>query len=219
MTSKRLNMVMSGLLAFCVVAFIAMCSIGLSILGHKSQQVVGLKLQSRVADDRLSSLAQAKIEVEKYSYFKEVAKTVIPGDKDQAQAVLDIFQLASQSGIAIANISFPASNLGVGAALAPATTGASAVSANSKSLLSQAKPVVGIGGLYSVELTITPATGNDVPVASKATYPKLLDFLDRIERNRRTAQISQINVQPIANNGAPTDFIGFSLVINIFIKP
>lgn len=217
-TSKRLNLIMLGLLGFCVLVFIAIYSIGLSNLGNKSQQVVGLKLQSRVTDDRLSSLAQAKKEVEKYSYFKAVAKTVIPSDKDQAQAVLDIFQLASQSGIAIANITFPASNLGT-SSIAPTATGASALSASSKSLLSQAKAVEGINGLYSVELTITPATGKDVPVDSQATYPKLLDFLDRVERNRRTAQVSQISVQPIAVNGAPTNFINFSLVINIFIKP
>jgi len=193
-------------------AFIAAAFIGLSFLSSKSQALVDLKLQSRTADDQLSSLATAKKQLQKYSYFNNVAATVIPNDKDQAQAVLDIFQMANDSGIALQNIEFPSSSLGAKSGTA------SPASPTGGSNLSQAKRVTGIAGLYSLQLTITPQTpqqGAQVSSSSATTYPKFLDFLSRIERDRRTAQITQVNIEPQA--GGP--YLNFTLVINIFIKP
>lgn len=213
MDSKRLRLILLGLLGGSAVLFMAICVIGLSTLSAKSQKMVDLKLQSKVLDDQISSLAQAKKQVQNYTYIKSVAAEVIPDDKNQAQAVLEIFQIASESGIAIQSISFPSSTLG-------AVTSASAASASSASIISQAKPVVGIKGLYSIQLTITPETGPQVPDAQQLTYAKMLDFFDRIERNQRTAQITQVNVQPQGGaNGTSASAITFSITVNIFIKP
>ncbi len=209
MSAQRLRLVLSGLLGLSVLAFIVIAYLGSTQLSHKSQKLVDLKLQSKVADDQLASLAKAKKEVQKYAYFNAIAKSVIPSDKDQARAVLDIFQLANESGIAIASITFPASTLGVSATQNSATT------ATPQNVISQAKPVEGISGLYGIELTITPQSGPAVPAEQQVTYPKLLDFLSRIEHNRRTAQITQVNIQPASGN----NFINFTLTTNIFIKP
>lgn len=220
MSSKRLRTVLIGLVGFCVIIFIAICVLGLSMLKTKSASVAKLKLDSRVADDQLANLARAKGEVAQYSYFKEVAKTVIPTDKDQAQAILDIFQLANESGISIQSIGFPASTLGLGSTsttVGGAST--SAVGVSTSSVRSQAKPVTGIPGLYSVELTISPESGAQVPPDKLPTYPKLLDFLSRIEHDRRTAQITQVNIQPLGTDNVSSPYINFSLTINIFIKP
>lgn len=213
MDSKRLRLILLGLLGGSAVLFVAICVIGLSVLSTKSQKMVSLKLQSKVLDDQISSLTQAKKQVQNYSYIKSVAAEVIPNDKDQAQAVLEIFQIASESGIAIQSISFPSSTLG-------AVTSASAASASSASIISQAKPVSGIKGLYSIQLTITPETGPQVPAAQRLTYAKMLDFFGRIEHNQRTAQITQVNVQPQGGtSGNSASSITFSMTVNIFIKP
>ena len=219
-----------GLLAFAVLAvavfvFFAVDYIGLSQLSAKSQQLVDLKLQNNTANDQLSSLAAAKKQILKYSYFNDVVKTVLPNDKDQAQAVLDISQMAKDSGIALQNIQFPTSNLGGASPAAPASGSSSSSNttapstpatgtAGANTALTQAKKVTGIPGLYSLQLTITPQTGATVPAAQVSTYPKLLDFLNRIEHDRRTAQITQVNVSP-----QPDGSLSFTLVINIFIKP
>jgi hypothetical protein len=169
-----------------------------------------------------ANLSKAKKDVDKYKYFNQVAVTVIPNDKNQAQAVSDIFQIASQSGLLLENVTFPSSTLGLKLAIPPtstSTTPQSTVSSDKQKLLSQAKPVAGIAGLYSIELTITPQTGSAVPNNLQVTYPKLLDFLNRIERNRRTAQITQVSIQPLGNTTSPSQFINFTLSINIFIKP
>ena len=221
---KRLNgITMYIVLAISVVVFIAVAYQGLSKLSAKSQQLVDLKLESRKVDSQQTNLAAAKKQLLKYSYFNDVVKQVLPNDKDQAQAVLDINQMAKDSGISLQNITFPASNLGVRGSSSSASTstpGTSSTSSSSststvKSTLSQAKSVPGISGLYSLQLTITPQTGNQVSSDQATTYPKFLDFLNRIEHDRRTAQISQIEIQPQANS----PYMGFTLTLNIFIKP
>lgn len=214
--SKTLRLALIGCLALLSLGFFATAFLGLSELSKKSQSLVQLKSESQSTDTRLNNLEQAKKEVAKYSYFKDVAKTVIPSEKNQAETVLEIYQIAQQSGIAIQSITFPASTLGqaAGVPAAGAKTDATSAAAT-QTALTQAKPVPGIPGLYSLELTITPAAGKDVPAAQQVTFPKMLDFLKRIENNRHTAQITQVGIQPASDNQT----LSFTLTINIFIKP
>jgi len=205
MNSKRFRLVLTGVFALCVIAFAGACFMGLSLLSQKSAEMVDLKLKNKTAEAQLANLTISKKDIEKYSYFKSVASSVIPNDKDQAQAVLEIDQLAQAAGLGIQSITFPSSSLG-GKAGAAVTTGP-------KSALSQAVPVTGIAGLYSLQLTVTPLSGTNVPADQQVTYSKMLDFLSRIENNRRTAQISQVIIEP--SNG----LLNFSLDLNIFIKP
>ncbi|HSX17849.1 MAG TPA: hypothetical protein VLE51_00630 [Candidatus Saccharimonadales bacterium] len=208
-TPKKLRFVLLSLLGLVIIIFLATASLGLGILSNKSKQLVDVKLQSRTVDAQLTSLELAKKQVDKYAYFDSVAKTVLPTDKDQAQAVLDIQQQANQSGIAIGSITFPASNLG-----ATSSTTLATGSGSTSAAISQAKPVQGISGLYSLELTISPQTGPGVPASQTVTYPKLLDFLNRIEKDRRTAQITEVHIEPQADQT-----LTVSLGINIFIRP
>lgn len=218
MKARYHSLMMFAFVALSVLVFLGTAYAGRAKISEKSHQLVDLKLQSKTADDQLTSLAAAKKQLQKYSYFNDVVKTVLPNDKDQAQAVLDIFQMAAASGIALQNIQFPTSTLGgratAPATTTPATTTSPTASSTANSSLTQAKPVSGIPGLYSLQLTITPQTGAQVPAASVTTYPKFLDFLNRIERDRRTAQITDVTVSPQTDGS-----LNFTLVINIFLKP
>jgi hypothetical protein len=213
--SKTLRLALIGGLALLTIGFFATALLGLSALSKKSQSLISLKSQSQNTETRLNNLEQAKKEVAKYSYFKDVAKTVIPSEKNQAETVLEIYQMAQQSGIAIQSITFPASTLGQSSGTPVTGAKTDATSASTTTTLTQAKPVPGISGLYSLELTITPAAGKDVPAAQQVTFPKMLDFLKRIENNRHTAQITQVGITPATDNQT----LSFTLTINIFIKP
>lgn len=209
MTAAKLRNILLVALGGCAVVFILAATFGLSVLGTQSKKMTELKLQNKILDLQLTNLAQSKKDVQQYAYFKDIAKTVIPADKDQAQTVLEIFKIAEQAGISLQSVTFPSSTLG-------ARTPTSASSAPTKTLISQAQPVSGIAGLYSIELTITPQSGPQVPADKQVTYPKMLDFLRRVEDNRRTAQITQVNIQPVGTSGVA---VNFSLNINMFIKP
>jgi len=212
MNVQRLRLILLGLIGLEIVVFVGVCVLGLSKLSGQSQKMVNLKLQSSALDYQLTSLGEAKKQLQQYSYIKNVVAEVIPNDKDQAQAVLEINQIAQQAGITIGSISFPASTLG--------SSGADAATASSTSLISQAQPVSGAKGLYSVQLNITPQSGSQVPASQQVTYSKMLDFLNRIEDNQRTAQITQVTVEPQGGStGNAVSSITFTLSINIFIKP
>lgn len=216
MSHNRSRLIMLGVLLAMGLIFFIVTYVGLSLLAAKGQRLIELKQDTKVADAQLSSLAASKKQVEQYSYFNDIAKTVLPSDKDQAQAVIDIFSLAEQAGISIASVTFPASSLG---AKTPASGSSNdATQATAKSAISQAKPVEGITGLYALELTISPASGTSVPVTKRVTYSKFLDFLNRIENNRRTAQITKVSIQPEDSVSGTSQFINFTLSINIFIK-
>lgn len=220
LNSKTMRLILLGSVALSVIAFLAVLSLGSSVLSSKSAKAVDLKLQSQKAEAQLTNLEKAKKLVEKYSYFKEVAKTVIPTEKNQAVAVVGIGRMADASGLAIQSITFPASTLGL-TTLNTGTAAQDATSASSSTTaISQAKPVSGIPGLYSLELTITPQSGNNVPPAKLPTFDKMIGFLNKIEKNRHTAQIASLVITPPSlNSTATTKGFGFILTINIFIKP
>src|SRR3990167_2056559 len=211
-SARQLRFLLLGLLGVGVIVFMAIAVLGLNALSKKSSQLVDLKLKSKTLDAQLTSLALAKKQVEQYSYFNDVAKTVLPADKDQAKAVLTIFKLAKESGISIASVTFPTSSLG-------GNTSTSSATGSSSTAISQAKPVEGINGLYSLQLTIAPETGESVPDNKIATFAKVIDFLNRIERDRRSEEITQVIIQPVQDNSGPLDEISFTLIINIFMRP
>lgn len=213
--SKHLRLILLGALGISIVAFVSIVFLGLSTLDSKSRQMTELKVKSQTAEAQLANLEQAKKQVEKYSYFKEVAKSVIPNDKNQAEAILEINRIASLSGISLQSITFPASTLGLTTSLPQDATS----SAASRTAISQAKPVSGIPGLYSLELTVTPEANSTAPADKQLSYAKMLDFLSRIENNRHTAQIAQVNITPEGAGTTAGKGFGFSLIINIFIKP
>jgi hypothetical protein len=213
--NRKLSWVLLASLGASVLIFLAVMSVGLSKLSAESKHMVDLKVKSQIADTQLSNLEQTKKDVEKYSFFKDVAKTVIPNDKNQAESVLEINQMANEAGIAIQSITFPASTLGLGLATTATSQQDATSSASASTAISQAKPVTGIPGLYSLQLTITPQSDKDAPPDKQITYAKMLDFLNRIENNRHTAQIAQVSIQPASNNQS----LSFSLIVNIFIKP
>lgn len=209
-TAKKLRLILIGLLALLAVIFGVTALTGLGKLSDQSQKLVASKLESKKADAQLSALGIAKQQVEKYSYFNDVAKTVIPNDKDQAQAVLDIYQIAKEAGINISGITFPVSTLG----------GTSSVSATSKkattTAISQAQPVPGIKGLYSLELTIDHLISSVESTDGQASYPKFIELLSKLERNRRTSQITNVNIAPPSPN---SKYFSFNLTVKIFMRP
>lgn len=177
------------------------------VLTNRSKDVVKLKLESKKLEEQQSAYRLAKADVEKYSYLTSIISSALPQDKDQARTVREIFTLAEQSKIKIKSIQFPTSTLG-GSATATTTPSAAA------SAITQSKPVEGLKGVYSIETIVTPFADDK---SNKVTYQQLIDFLERIESNRRAMQVSNIQLTPLGQNSS--DSISFTLTLNIYIKP
>jgi hypothetical protein len=215
MNSKKVFFVMIGIVVLMSGLVVGAVVVGDTVLRKQSEKLVALKLDTDVVETQQTALVQAKKDVEKYAELESIAKQVVPQDKDQARAVREIISIADQAGVKISSITFPSSNLGQKpAATAPAsgtsTTTPTAATAAPVNPFTQAKPVSGIGGLYQLDITVVSDT------TKPATYTRLIDFLGRLEHNRRTAQVSQISIQPHADN---RDNLNFTLTLTVYIKP
>lgn len=213
MNGKRIFFVMIGILVIVAAAIIGGAYEANQLLTKKAQTLSNSKLNSKVLAEEQSSLTKAKKDVAKYQQLETIARTIVPQDKNQAEAVREINNLAADSGVTLSSVTLPASTLGI---TAPATGSSSSGPASSsatpstKTDLTQLTPVKEIPGLYVLPITV--AANPDTP----AVYSKFIDFLSRLEQNRRTSQVSSISLQPNPNN--PT-LISFTLVIDEYIKP
>jgi hypothetical protein len=213
MSSKNLNWALNGLI-ICMVLLLLGGAYGLNkILTTKSQELTSLKAKSAALDQEQVSLAKAKQDIKTYADLEQIAESVVPQDKDQAQAVREIVNIAGDNGISLTSISFPASTLGTTKTGASASSGSTTPkpNANAKSsALSQLQPVKNIPGVYS--LVITVQSDSDNPVA----YSKFINFLNALEHNRRTAQVATISITPDPDN---RNLLSFTLTLNEYIKP
>lgn len=212
MSTKRVYFVMLGLVGLLFVGMLAGTFEVNSLLEAKAKTLVDLKLQSQVVTSQQTGLQRAKKQIAQYASFEETAKSIVPQDKDQAEAVREITKIATDSGIKrLSSVTFPLSTLG-GPAGATSTTGTTAPSANSskKNALTQLLPVKGMNGVYSLQITIQQTS------EAAISYSQFLTFLDKLEQNRRTAQVTSIILQPDSTN---PNMVAFTLTINEFIKP
>lgn len=198
MNSKNLFSVLVGVLILLAVGVLIGARQANSMLEHQSHTLAKLKATDQALAAQKVQLEKNKKDIAKYAELNRIAQTVVPQDKDQAEAVREIVNLATASGIPkLSSIAFPASTLGGTKVL----TGKG---------LTQVTPVKGIPGVYDLQITVTQSTDDLVP------YSSFTAFLSRLEQNRRTAEVSSISVQPDTKN---PNLVSFTLVIDEFIKP
>jgi len=212
MTPRKAFFITLGSFILIVVFSVSGIVLGTSKLKSKSAELVELKLQDRLVEEQEIALIQANKDIEKYQELEAIAKAIVPQDKDQAKTVREIINIAELSKIKISSITFPDSSLGTKqAAPVPTTTDGAAGDATPKIQappITQVKPVSGINGLYQLEVTL--AVDQITP-----TFNQMIDFLSRLEQNRRTAQVSTISINP----GANRNLVEFNLTMNVFVKP
>lgn len=210
MSSRKFSYTMILIVAVLFLAMFGAAVAGDIFLKKQSEKLSGLKAQNQVIKEQEVSLAQAKKDIEKYTQLDEIAQSVVPQDKDQAKTIREINAIAAASGIKLQQISFTNSNLGQ--AVPKKTTdseGESSQTTPAAPSISQVKPVEGISGVYGLEITVSSGESNPV------SYYKFLQFLEKLESNRRTAHVSSINVTPTDSR----DDVTFSLVLNAYLKP
>jgi hypothetical protein len=200
MNSKGLYYGLVGLLVVLGLSTLVTAREANVMLENQSKTLVTLKAKNQATINQQTQLVNDKKDIATYTDLNNIAKSVVPQDKDQAEAVREIVDLASQSGISeLSSITFPSSALGT-----------AQVKSNNNPSLTQVTPVKAIPGVYDLQITVTQANTALVP------YNNFITFLSKLEQNRRTAQVSNINVQPDQLN---PDMVAFTLVIDEFIKP
>jgi hypothetical protein len=201
MKAKQLYYVLIAGLVLVGLGFFGVAYGANSLMSSQATKLSKARADSAVLDTMQTTLAKNKQDIAKYSELNKIAETVVPQDKDQAEAVREIVNLASQSGISkLSSITFPSSTLG---AIGPGVK-------TSNGNLTQLIPVKGLTGVYDLQITVSQTSGNEVP------YNQLTTFLSKLEQNRRTAQVNSLTVQPKAEN---PNLVAFTLIIDEYIKP
>jgi len=200
MNSRRTYIMLIIINCLLVAALLAGTYAANMLLVKQSKKLVDQRLQSATLAAQSTALTKAKQEVAKYSELSNIARSIVPQDKDQAQTVREIVNIAGRHGIKLGSITFPTSTLGQKATpgnVSPLT-------------LSQLLPVIGINGVYSLEIVVQ--SDPNAPIS----YNKLLNFLDALEHNRRTALVSDISLTP---NDRNNNTLTFNLTLDEYVKP
>lgn len=210
MTSKKLYFVLIGLIVLLGAGTIGGAYAADQLLQQRSTVLVNQKATSTGLESQQQQLIKNKKDIVTYHDLNTIAKTIVPQDKDQAQAVLEIVQLAQQSNITrLSSITFPTSTLGT-KSVTSSTVGSAAPAPAANGNLTQLTPVKGIDGVYDLQITVQQADTSAIP------YATFISFLQKLEQNRRTAQVSNISVTPNTKN---PNLVAFTLIIDEYIKP
>jgi len=206
--SKKLYFVMLGVVLMMCMGVGAIVYLGNAMLSNQSKKLVSLKLDNQVIDSQQIALGKAKQDVQKYTALDQIAKQIVPQDKDQAKVTREIVSIASDLGIKISNVTFPASSLGTIVPKLPSDSTAPVPAPTTST--TQLKAVDGISDLYQLDITVISDT------AKPTSYSNLIAFLDRMEQNRRTSQVTQINITPDSKNRS---LLNFSITLTVYTKP
>ena len=222
MTPKRLYFLLIGLIGLLFIGLIAGTYGTSGLLTAQASKLTSLKAKSMALAQEQLGLSKAKEEVKKYSSLEQITKAIVPEDKDQAEAVREIVNIASQTGVNLAAINFPASTLGISTAPVTSSTASSSASSSSSSsstansaksplnALSQLLAVKNIPGVYQLQITVQGDPNRPVQ------YGSFLNFLTDLEHNRRTAQVSTVSISPSPGN---PNLLTFTLTLAEYIKP
>ncbi len=212
MNSKRLYYVL-----ICLIALLGACIIAVGykadgMFKKQSESLLDQKALSLALSEKQQQLIKDKRDIKAYTELNAVAKAIVPQDKDQALTIREIINLAKQSGIPrLSSVTFPASNLGIATAPTTGTSSTTTVAPKvANSNLTQLTPVKGIPGVYNLQITVQQVEKDAV------SYNTFIAFLERLEQNRRTAQVSNISIIPSKKN---PDLVSFTLIIDEYIKP
>lgn len=193
LTAKRLYFVLIGAVSLAFVALLFGAYGANTLLKNKSGTVREARLQNLVMEEKQRQLTRARADIVKYQALADIAEHIVPRDKDQAQTVREIVNIASQHGIKLGAITFPSSSLG-----------------DAKTQHSQLTPVKNIPGVLTLEITVQ--SDQNIPT----TYKDLVAFLDALEHNRRTALVKNIALQPDAKS---PNRLSFTLTLSEYIQP
>jgi hypothetical protein len=219
MNNKKAYYLIISIITVTLILAGTLIYLGLGHLSKKSDEIAELKTASMILEEQQISLARANQEIKRFEELDAIARAVVPQDKDQARTVREIVKIGNDNGITFSNINFENSDLGIRVKPAPAPqpepTEEGDEEAPAEDLppppppvnITQANPVDGIPGVFEMELSITSDVNNPVE------YSNLINFLEQLEQNRRTARVSSVTITPVEGG------VNFSLTLGVFIRP
>lgn len=204
MNSKRAYFAMLGGILLLLILFAGGAYLSTKLLAKEGASLLELKLLNSVLDKQQQDLNQAKKDITDFSELEQITKSIVPQSKDQASTMAEIAKLANESGISLGAIEFPESQLGQ---VSKGKDKKAKAVDESKTQLTELEDLKGV---YSMEISVRNHTNRPVE------YSKIIRYLELLENNRRTAQVTTIDITP--DTEVPSLF-HFVILLNTYIKP
>jgi Tfp pilus assembly protein PilO len=154
-----------------------------SIGQKKSQKIAEYKVNDQANDQLLSYYKVLQNNLKANSDLDSIVQKILPADKDQSAALVDLDKFAKNNNIAIQQINFnPGTN----------KSGQTLVSPSA------------ISGVSVISVALSCA---NIP------YENLLNFLKTIETTQRRTQINSVNITPNTTNPELLDRVDITLDI------
>jgi transcriptional regulator of acetoin/glycerol metabolism len=195
MTAKNTHKMLMIMLIMLIVIATSALFISNFMMQKSANNLVQAKLDNVGYDSEEQTYLQARKDLGEYTALNEIIQKILPQSKDQAEAVSELYKIGDETGIKIASITFPSSTLG---------------QKSNSNTVTQAKSVDGMPGVLGIDIAIElePASGASI------SYDSMINFLQRVELNRRNMQIKQITVNADTLHGGVT----FNMTLTIFVK-
>lgn len=203
MNSKKLFISLMASILLLVASFVAIFIQSTKFLKSEGDKLVELKLADQVLTEQQQGLMQAKRDINAYSELESITKSIIPQTKDQASTIAEISSMATQNGISLGSIEFPSSALGQ-------VSGKGSKSKQTDNSKSQLVELDDLKGVYVMEIKVN--SRSDGPVA----YEQIIEYLKLLESSRKTAQVTNIDIQPSSKTPGRFDF---KITINTYVRP
>ena len=214
MNAKKLFYALICLAITLTIATFGVLYFANSFLKKRSEKLNQLKIENASVEESERVYTKAKNDLLKYRDLEQAVNDALPKEKNQAKALKEIIQIANDTNIKIEKIEFTDSTLGQKKTSSASSTASTTTTTNpsttsqSNNQITQAKPIAGISGVLGVEIKIT-LTGNveNTPI----NYGNFINFLDKVSYNRRSMQITNLDIQPGLKK--------IQITLNIFVKP
>lgn len=182
-----------GLLAG-IVAIIAAGAFGYYFFKEQlvavGSDVGTLKAEQQTLKEQIKIYEDTKKKIEELDFVKELANSVLPISKEQANVVSELKNFVAQSGLTLQSITFT----GQDPKASVETT--------------QTEAVEGL-----TDVRVLPA---EVIIEAGADYGQILSLLRTIEKNQRKMQITDISLTPNREN--KNTFSATTMSINIYLR-
>jgi len=217
--AKRLSYVLSGLMLLQFLGMVLLTLFANTWLTSKSDNIVTLKLDTTLLEEKQKASQRALIDLDKYEATRVLLEKIVPKSKDQAKTIGELQKIAEETDVTISTITFPASELGNSSSNATVVGTTPTAAATDTNAVSQAKPVSNIPGLLGIEVSLSQIDKKGGASGSGMSYNQLISFLEAVEKNRRTMQIKTLQVLPIKSSTGSISGYSLTVTMNIFVKP
>jgi Tfp pilus assembly protein PilO len=187
MKSKRMFFVIVAVLLLSIFGGGVIYYFADQYLSKKAQDISQLKAELDVIQLKIDGAIQAEKDLEELNFIKEIANQVLPPEKIQSNIVGDLVKFGEDTGVTVRGISFtPTSSTG------------------EQLNLSQTKPLDGVPGVNALPMTLSV----------NGRYEEILNFLRKLETNRRKMQVDNLMLTPQPDGGDITA----TLIINVYVR-